>query len=76
MAGCHGWKAEAVLERVLSGVARFSLGAPQADDITVLALRYHGERRVTDTRSASSRSTASSGITEAVDGVDVHASSR
>jgi sigma-B regulation protein RsbU (phosphoserine phosphatase) len=45
VAGCHGWKAEAVLERVLSGVARFSVGAPQADDITVLALRYHGDRR-------------------------------
>lgn len=44
VAGCHGWKAEAVLERVLSGVARFSVGAPQADDITVLALRYHGGR--------------------------------
>jgi phosphoserine phosphatase RsbU/P len=44
VAGCHGWKAEAVLERVLSGVARFSIGAPQADDITVLALRYHGDR--------------------------------
>jgi sigma-B regulation protein RsbU (phosphoserine phosphatase) len=42
--GCHGWKAEAVLERVLSGVSRFALGAPQADDITVLALRYHGDR--------------------------------
>ena len=43
--GCHGWKAEAVLERVLSGVARFAVGAPQADDITVLALRYHGDHQ-------------------------------
>jgi sigma-B regulation protein RsbU (phosphoserine phosphatase) len=39
---CHGQKADAVLERLLSAVARFSAGAPQADDITVLALRYHG----------------------------------
>ena len=39
---CHGQKADEVLERLLSAVARFSAGAPQADDITVLALRYHG----------------------------------
>ncbi len=44
VAGCHGWKADAVLERVLSAVARFSAGAAQADDITVLALRYQGGR--------------------------------
>jgi sigma-B regulation protein RsbU (phosphoserine phosphatase) len=40
--GCHGWKADAVLERLLSAVAGFSTGAAQADDITVLVLRYHG----------------------------------
>jgi len=44
VAGCHGWKADAVLERLLSAVARFSAGAAQADDITVLALRYMGGR--------------------------------
>ena len=42
VASCHGQKADAVLERLLSAVSRFSAGAPQADDITVLALRYHG----------------------------------
>jgi phosphoserine phosphatase RsbU/P len=42
LVSCHGQKADAVLERLLSAVARFSAGAPQADDITVLALRYHG----------------------------------
>jgi phosphoserine phosphatase RsbU/P len=42
VAGCHGQKADAVLERLLAAVSRFSAGAPQADDITVLALRYHG----------------------------------
>ena len=31
-----------MLERLLDAVSRFSAGAPQADDITVLALRYHG----------------------------------
>jgi sigma-B regulation protein RsbU (phosphoserine phosphatase) len=42
VSSCHGQKADLVLERLLSAVARFSAGAPQADDITVLALRYHG----------------------------------
>ncbi len=42
LVSCHGLKAETVLERLLTAVSRFSAGAPQADDITVLALRYHG----------------------------------
>lgn len=42
LVSCHGQKAEAVLELLLNAVSRFSAGAPQADDITVLALRYHG----------------------------------
>jgi phosphoserine phosphatase RsbU/P len=43
VAGCHGLTAEAVLERLLAAVRLFSAGAPQADDITVLVLRYRGE---------------------------------
>ena len=39
----HGTKPEAVLERLLDAVRTFSRGAPQADDITVLILRYRGE---------------------------------
>jgi sigma-B regulation protein RsbU (phosphoserine phosphatase) len=39
----HGTKPEAVLERLVDAVRTFSRGAPQADDITVLILRYRGE---------------------------------
>jgi sigma-B regulation protein RsbU (phosphoserine phosphatase) len=40
--GCHGVKPETVLETLLSAVKEFSMGAAQADDITVLILRYLG----------------------------------
>lgn len=40
IASGHGMKPEAVLERLLDAVRTFSRGAPQADDITVLILRY------------------------------------
>ena len=40
--GCHGVKPETVLEILLAAVKAFSAGAPQADDITALVLRYHG----------------------------------
>jgi sigma-B regulation protein RsbU (phosphoserine phosphatase) len=43
VAGCHGLTADAVLERLMSAVRRFSAGAPQADDITALVLRYRGD---------------------------------
>jgi sigma-B regulation protein RsbU (phosphoserine phosphatase) len=42
---CHGTRPEAVLEILLNAVGTFSRGAPQADDITVLILRYRGEWR-------------------------------
>jgi len=38
--GGHGTKPETLLERVLDAVRTFSRDAPQADDITVLTLRY------------------------------------
>jgi len=38
----HGLKPEAMLEQLLDAVRKFSQGAPQADDITVLILRYRG----------------------------------
>jgi len=40
---CHGTRPEAVLEILLNAVRTFSQGAPQADDITVLILRYRGD---------------------------------
>jgi len=40
IASGHGMKPEAVLERLLDAVRTFSRGAAQADDITVLILRY------------------------------------
>jgi sigma-B regulation protein RsbU (phosphoserine phosphatase) len=43
VAGCHGLTAEVVLERLMAAVRLFSAGAPQADDITVVVLRYRGE---------------------------------
>ncbi len=36
--------AEEIVRRVINGVTAFALGAPQADDITCLALRYLGGR--------------------------------
>jgi len=43
VAGCHGLPAETVLERLMTAVRQFSAGAPQADDITALVLRYRGD---------------------------------
>ena len=40
IAGGHGTKPETLLERVLDAVRTFSRDAPQADDMTVLVLRY------------------------------------
>jgi serine phosphatase RsbU (regulator of sigma subunit) len=42
--GMHGREPEAVLECVSNAVQSFAAGAPQADDITVLVLRYNGVR--------------------------------
>jgi len=42
--GRHGSKPEAVLEHVLGLVKTFSQGAAQADDITLLILRYKGPK--------------------------------
>ena len=42
LAGCHGTAPETVLEALLHDVRRFAEGAPQADDITALVLRYRG----------------------------------
>jgi sigma-B regulation protein RsbU (phosphoserine phosphatase) len=43
--GRHGSKPEVVLEHVLGAVKAFSQGAAQADDITLLVLRYKGQSR-------------------------------
>jgi phosphoserine phosphatase RsbU/P len=43
--GGHGTKPETLLERVLNAVRTFSRDAPQADDITVLTLRYRPSLR-------------------------------
>jgi sigma-B regulation protein RsbU (phosphoserine phosphatase) len=43
LAGQHGREAQRVLEEVLGAVNSFAEGAPQADDITALVLRYRGE---------------------------------
>ena len=42
--GRHGAKPEAVLEHLIGAVKRFSDGAAQADDVTVLVLRYRGAK--------------------------------
>ena len=42
MAGTHGEKPDAALERLMEEVRRFSEGAAQGDDITALVLRYRG----------------------------------
>jgi sigma-B regulation protein RsbU (phosphoserine phosphatase) len=47
--GGHGTKPETLLERLLDAVRTFSRDAPQADDITVLTLRYR--RSATEVRS-------------------------
>jgi serine phosphatase RsbU (regulator of sigma subunit) len=39
----HGAKSDLVLDQLLSAVNQFARGAPQADDITVLVLRYRGQ---------------------------------
>jgi phosphoserine phosphatase RsbU/P len=38
----RGQKPEVVLERLVNAVKDFARNAPQADDITVLVLRYRG----------------------------------
>ena len=43
--GRHGAKPEVALEQVLAAVKQFSQGAAQADDITLLILRYRGTAR-------------------------------
>jgi len=45
MRGCHDVQPEFALEHLLETVRQFSQGAPQADDITVLILRYCGSPR-------------------------------
>jgi sigma-B regulation protein RsbU (phosphoserine phosphatase) len=42
LAGTHGRDAQQVLEAVLASVDAFAAQAPQADDITVLVLRFRG----------------------------------
>jgi sigma-B regulation protein RsbU (phosphoserine phosphatase) len=42
LAGQHGREADRVLDDVLRAVNAFAEGAPQADDITALVLRYRG----------------------------------
>ncbi len=39
----HGAKPEAVLEHLIGEVKHFSEGTAQADDVTVLVLRYRGK---------------------------------
>jgi sigma-B regulation protein RsbU (phosphoserine phosphatase) len=46
--GCHGQKSDSVLDLLLSAVNRFAAGAPQADDITALVLRYKGPERAAE----------------------------
>ena len=45
LVGRHGSKPEVALEHVLAEVKQFSQGAAQADDITLLILRYRGIAR-------------------------------
>jgi sigma-B regulation protein RsbU (phosphoserine phosphatase) len=40
---CHGMKPDAVIDAVMSVVRKFVGGAPQADDITALVVRYSGK---------------------------------
>jgi serine phosphatase RsbU (regulator of sigma subunit) len=42
LAGCHGLTPETVMDRLISAVRTFVGGAPQADDITALVVRYAG----------------------------------
>jgi sigma-B regulation protein RsbU (phosphoserine phosphatase) len=41
--GAHATRAEEIVDRVITTVQEFSKGAPQADDITCLAVRYIGK---------------------------------
>jgi sigma-B regulation protein RsbU (phosphoserine phosphatase) len=43
LAGANSHRAEEIVDRVVSTVQEFSKGAPQADDITCLAVRYVGK---------------------------------
>jgi sigma-B regulation protein RsbU (phosphoserine phosphatase) len=43
LVGAHTTKAEEIVDRVITAVQEFSKGAPQADDITCLAVRYIGK---------------------------------
>lgn len=47
----HGLPPAETFRRVVAEVRTFSEGAPQADDITALALHYHGQAKGTDMRS-------------------------
>jgi sigma-B regulation protein RsbU (phosphoserine phosphatase) len=44
---------ESLLESILDTVRRFSAGAVQSDDLTILVLRYTGEKTLTDLTRAS-----------------------
>lgn len=44
LVGSHGDRAEGIVDRVITAVQEFSKGAPQADDITCLAVRYIGKQ--------------------------------
>ena len=39
---CHGMKPEAVMDTLMASVRTFVGGAPQADDITTLVVRFVG----------------------------------
>ena len=47
--GVNGPSSKAVIERVLTEVQRFSTGAPQSDDITLLVLGYVGPNKTNET---------------------------
>jgi sigma-B regulation protein RsbU (phosphoserine phosphatase) len=47
----HGVKADALAEQVMQAVREFGGGAAQADDITILVLRYRGMPASTDASS-------------------------
>lgn len=42
VSGCHGQPPATVRDQVVAAVTEFARGAPQADDVTVLVLRYRG----------------------------------
>ena len=43
LAGADSYRAEEIVDRVVSTVQEFSKGVPQADDITCLVVRYVGQ---------------------------------